>query len=178
MKVRYFILTLFLTFNFTLSAQGDTRQTDILNYLTINGTHEQYGDAYEQMFEVIKQQFAGAEVPSSVWVELKQTKSDEVQKIVVLLSSAYRKHFSGDDITAMLTFYKTDAGKQMMANMGGMSQEQNKELTAYLMSDVGKKLDAVRPELVQDISQISEYWSRDLFMDTRKKLIEKGYAAN
>lgn len=178
MKVRYFILTLFLAFSFAAQAQGDTRQTDIIKYLTVNGTYEQYEDAYEQMFDVIKQQFAGSEVPSTVWVELKQSKNDEVQKIVVLLSSAYRKHFSKEDITAMLAFYSTDTGKQMMADMGGMSPEQNKELTAYLMSDVGQKLDSIRPELVQDISQISEYWSRDLFMDTRKKLIDKGYAAN
>jgi len=178
MKVRYFILTLFLTFNFAAQAQGDTRQIDIIKYLTINGTQSQYSDAYERMFDVIKQQFTTAEVPTSVWVELKQSKSDEVQKIVVLLSSAYRKHFSKDDINAMLAFYQTEAGKQMMADMGGMSLEQNKELTAYLSSNVGEKIDMVRPELVQDISQISEYWSRDLFMETRNKLIAKGYAAN
>lgn len=176
--MRNFILTFLLITALIAQAQVDTRQTDIIKYLTVNGTYTQYSDAYDQMFDVIKQQFAAAEVPSSVWLELKQDKNDEVEKIVVLLSSAYRKHFSKEDITAMLSFYQTDTGKQMMADMNSLSPEQNKELTAYLRSDVGQKIEMLRPELVEDISQISEYWSRDLFMQTRKKLIEKGYKAN
>lgn len=175
MKKRYIILTFILSICFTGFAQEGNMQQNIAEYLSINGTERQYNSAYDQMFDVLKQQFNNANVPADVWSNLQAEKSKKVDQIVILLASAYRKHFNEGDIIEMLKFYKTDTGKKLAGDPTSLNKEENKEAALFYGSDTGKKITQVTEGLSKDISQISEYWSRDLFKETMNKLIAMGY---
>lgn len=175
MKIRFLFLTLFLSFCFSANAQIDAFQEDIIDYLNNNGTRGQYSAAYESMFDVLKKQFEVSNVPEPVYTELKLGKEKSLDEIVKLLSFAYRKHFTREEINAMNTFYKSDAAKQMIIDPSVLSETQNKEVYAFMNGELGKKIDTKQPDLSKDIAEISGFWSRDLFSETMSVLVKKGY---
>ncbi len=174
--MRSLFLTLFLAFCFSVHAQVDAYQQDIINYLNINGTHQQYSNAYDEMFVVLKKQFATANVPESKWEELKKNKEESLEEIIKFLSFAYRKHFTQDEINTMYKVYSSDAAQEMIANQGTITKNDNKEIIAFFESDLGKKIESKRAELSEDIAEISGHWSRDLFAATMSNLIKSGYS--
>ncbi|GAB5401406.1 MAG: hypothetical protein Aureis2KO_29910 [Aureisphaera sp.] len=161
---------------FSVNAQVDDYQQDIINYLSINGTYEQYSVAYDEMFTVLKKQFQTANVPDSKWVELQKDKTESLKEVVRFLSFAYRKHFTQDEINTMYEVYNSDAAKEMMATQGMLNRNGNAEITAFFESDLGKKIESKRPELTEDISTISAHWSRELFAAKMSNLVKSGYS--
>jgi len=175
MKMKSLFLTVFSLFCFNLMAQEMSMQESIVKYLTINGTYTQYDSAYDQMFDVLEQQFKSAEVPTTVWTEVKSKKPRAVNQVVGMLASAYRENFTKEDINSLIQFYSTGTGQQVLQDPTKLNTAQNKELANFHGSVTGKKMFEVRPELEKDIAQISEYWSRDLYKSTLDALIAKGY---
>jgi len=174
--MRSFFLTLFSLVCFVGIAQVDTFQQDIINYLNLNGTGQQYGDAYDSMFEVLKETFEPANVPEKVWGELKNDRSESLNEVISFLSFAYRKHFTQEEIATMTNFYKTEAAQKMLNPVTGpLSETENVQIALYFESDVAKKVEAKLPELSVDISEISQHWSKDLFQEKMLALLEKGY---
>ncbi len=175
MKIRSLFLTLFLSFCFSANAQVDVFQEEIIDFLNNNETRKQYTDAYDSMFDLLKSQFAVSNVPEDVWTDLKKNKEKSLDEIVNLLSFAYRKHFTREDINAMSIFYTSDAGKQMMSDPSVLSESQNKEISTFMNGTLGKKIDEKREDLTTDVAKISEFWSRDLFSESMSALVKKGY---
>ncbi len=176
MKKTFFLLTLVLTFCFTAQAQTDDFSKSIVEYLKINGTPEQYSLAYDNMFDVLKRQFNNANVPEEVWKKLQNDgKQKSINDILNFLTFAYKNHFTQEDIIALTEFYKSDAAKQMLKDVAGLTQEQNEEVADFFTSEVGKKTLDVKDALAKDISEISSHWSRDLFMEKMQKLVKMGY---
>ncbi|GEQ87330.1 hypothetical protein ULMS_28380 [Patiriisocius marinistellae] len=176
MNVRYLFLTVFLTICFSATAQKNDFQQEVINYLTTNGTVKQYESVFDDMFVVIKQQFSGANIPETEWANLKNSKSKDVDMAIRMFASAYRKHFTQDQIIAMNNFFGTPAGVQMRINPEALNADQRKEVKAFYDSEAGQNLNSVSGELTTDVSQISEYWSRDLFNEKMNALIAKGYS--
>lgn len=176
MKIRFLFLTLFFTFCYATIAQEDPYQEDIITYLNNNGTRDQYNNAYESMFEVLKKQFAVSSVPETVWKDLQKDKKKSMDEIVNFLSFAYRNHFTHEEINAMNEFFSTEAAKQMMKDPSKLNTSQKDEISAFYASDLGIKIEKKKPELSKDIMDISEHWSRDLFAAKMKSLIELGYS--
>ncbi|EDM43343.1 hypothetical protein SCB49_01272 [unidentified eubacterium SCB49] len=152
-----------------------SRQESIIKYLTINGTQAQYESAYDQMFDVLEQQFKDAKVPTEVWSELKSKKTMAINQVVSMLASAYRDNFDKADINTLIDFYSSGTGQQIVQDPTKLTKEQNKELANFHESVTGQKMFEVRSKLEKDIAQISEYWSRDLYKGTVDGLIAKGY---
>ncbi len=177
MKIKSLFLTVFSLFCFSMMAQELSRQESIVKYLTINGTHAQYKSAYDQMFDVLEQQFKGANVPVEVWTEVKTKKPMAINQVVGMLASAYRENFSKEDINNLINFYSTGTGQQVLQDPTQLNKEQNQELANFHSSVTGQKMFEVRPKLEKDISQVSEYWSRDLYKSTLDALAAKGYQA-
>lgn len=176
MKIRILFLTVFCAICYSASAQVDSFQENIIEYLNNNGTKAQYSDAYEQMFEVLKSQFETADVPASVWTDLKSNKSKSIDDIINFLTFAYRKHFTEAEIKKMATFYKSEAAQRMIRQSSEMTQEDNDEVLAFFNSDIGRKIEGKRAELSVDISEISGHWSRELFAEKMGALIKQGYS--
>jgi hypothetical protein len=175
MKIRFYFLTLFLTICFSSNAQNGFQEA-VISYLSNNGTVAEYNGVYDAMLDVLKKQFSNANVPESDWDAFKADKPEAVNQVVRMFSSAYRKYFAQDDISKLNAFFSTEAGRQMRLDPDGLNKEQRLEVGAFYNSPVAKKLDSVKGELTRDISQISEYWSRDLFNATMNSLTAKGYS--
>ncbi|QIE59065.1 DUF2059 domain-containing protein [Rasiella rasia] len=175
MNIGRLFLTLFFTLSFIVCAFGQNFQEKIGEYLLINGTHTQYSNAYDQMFEMLERQFSNENVPSSLWEELKKNKEVEVNNVLTLLGAAYQKNFTETDISEMLAFYKSEAGRQLVVDANTLSENQRAEVSQFFGSEVGQKIASVQKELAADVSQVSEFWSRDLFKATTEKLSAKGY---
>ncbi len=176
MKKIVLLLTLVLTFCFNVTAQNDKFTKTIVEYLKINGTPEQYGLAYDNMFTVLKKQFKNSNVPEEVWKKLQDDgKQKSINEILNFLTFAYKNHFTQEDILALTEFYKTDAAKQMLTDVAGLTQEQNEVIAAFFTGEVGKKTLDVKDALAKDISEISQHWSRDLFKEKMSALVKMGY---
>jgi hypothetical protein len=174
MKIRLLFLTLFCSICFPLSAQVDAFQENIIEYLNNNGTENQYGDAYEEMFDILKEQFL--DVPDKEWSELKVGKDESVQDVIKFLAFAYRKHFTEGEIVTMTNFYKTEAAKKLVAGSNDLTNEDNDKIMAFFQSDIGKKIESKGEALSVDIAEISSTWSRELFAEKMSALIKKGYS--
>ncbi|MEM7186449.1 MAG: DUF2059 domain-containing protein [Bacteroidota bacterium] len=174
--MRSIFLTVFLLVCFAGGAQVDDFQKDIIKYLNVNGTQQQYDQAYDEMFVVLRKNFENASVPESVWSDMKKDKAESLKEITEFLTFAYRKHFTRDEIGEMYTFYKTAAAQKMMKqDMGPLTEKENVQIALYFESAVAQKVEATLPALSEDISEISGHWSRDLFAGKMKELLKLGY---
>ena len=173
MKIRSLFLTLFCTICFSVSAQVDSFQENIIEYLNNNGTESQYSEAYDEMFVVLKKQFT--DVPEEVWSEVKMEKDKSMQEIIEFLTYAYRKHFTEAEIVEMATFYKTETARKLVLGTNDLTNEDNDKIMEFFNSAVGKKIEAKREVLSVDIAEISGHWSRDLFGKKMSVLVKKGY---
>lgn len=174
--MRSLLLTLFSLVCFLGTAQIDSYQDDIIKYLNVNGTQEQYSHAYEEMFDVLKVNFETANVPDKVWEELKADKAESLEEVTKFLTFAYRKHFTQPEIKAMTKFYESNAAQKMLnQNSEAITESENLIIETYLKSDIALKVENKLPELSQDISEISAHWSRDLFGAKMSALVKLGY---
>ena len=176
MKIKTLFLMLLMMLPFLVNAQTRNFQQDVMYYLSINGTEQQYNGAYDEMFNLFKKQFAKAQVPDAIWQELKTTqKAGAMYGIKSLLTSAYRKHFTHTNIKEMIRFYETDVAKRLIEDPKKLIEEDRKIVGKFYQSAVGQKINETRAALADDISQLSVIWSGDLYKSTLTQLNEKGY---
>lgn len=175
MKIRSLVLTLFLGICYTVGAQDSSFQENIITYLKLNGTESQYNRAFDEMFVMLGQQFGDANVPEEEWTAMKSSKEEDVSKVLAMIASAYRKHFTEAEIKEMNTFYSSYVGAKLAKREEKITAEDNKEIVYFFNSEVGKKISEKQQDLSKDIIEISEYWSRDLFMSNMNALVAKGY---
>lgn len=168
-----FVLTLFLTS--ILYSQQKSYHEDVVRYLEINGTAQQYGGAVDQMFVMLKQQYMNNNVPEKVWEELINEKANALTDVKSLLVSAYRSNFSHESIKELISFYESDTGKQVVADITQLTDVQKIELNSFYNTEVGKKVQRQSESLKMMVSEVSELWSRDLYKQTVEKLEAKGY---
>ncbi len=136
---------------------------DAIKYLELNGTEQQYNEAIDQMFDLLKRQYNSQGVPETVWQELQKVKGASIQDIKSLLVSVYKSSFSHKDIKELIAFYKLS------------EDQQKKELPQFLSSEVGQKIQNQGDSLKSRVGEVSELWSRDLYNETIEKLEAKGY---
>ena len=63
----------------------------------------------------------------------------------------------------------------MVANPRSLSESENNEVAAFNTSEIGLKIEAKRTSLTKDITQISQDWSRELFIEKMTALTKFGY---
>lgn len=157
------ILTFGLLICFSGLAQQDELQQKTINYLESNGTQAQYEGAYDQMLELIQSQFKGVAVPKELWNTLATKRQTSVANMLNMLASVYSGYFNAEDIQRLTDHY------------GGSLEQQQQGQSAFLNSPTGQKLISVQNQLIENISKTSEYWSRDLYLESMEFLKEKGF---
>ncbi|WP_232729141.1 DUF2059 domain-containing protein [Ulvibacter sp. MAR_2010_11] len=173
--MRFLFLTLFLVFCFSTSAQVDAFQEEVITYLKSNGTTDQYREAYDGIFTILKKQFNSASVPDAFWIDMQSDKEKSVEEAIAFLSFAYRKHFTREDISKMTTFYNTEAAQKMLSKDAPLSSDESEAIAAFFESDIAKKIEEKQEALAIDIADISEHWSRDLFAAKMSLLVKAGF---
>lgn len=166
---------LFFLSSLQFNAQESTYHQDVLRYLTMNGTANQYSAAIDQLFELLGMQYKEQNVTDAVWSELKKETTPELNKILNMLVSAYRGTYSQEDIQQMIAFYETPTGKQLLADKTALDYEQQKTASAFYNSPTGQKMLTSEQQIARSVSEVSEIWSRDLYRNITDKLAEKGY---
>ncbi|MFC4633083.1 DUF2059 domain-containing protein [Dokdonia ponticola] len=169
------LLALFFLSSLQFTAQESTYHQDVLRYLTMNGTANQYSAAIDQLFELLGRQYTSQNVPDTVWVELKKETTPELNKILNMLVSAYRGTYSQEDIQQMIAFYETPTGKQLLADKTALDYEQQKTASAFYNSPTGQKILTSEQQIARSVGEISEIWSRDLYRSIIDKLADKGF---
>ncbi|WP_299767659.1 DUF2059 domain-containing protein [uncultured Dokdonia sp.] len=173
MKKLLFVLFFLSSLHF--NAQESTYHGDVLRYLTMNGTANQYSAAIDQLFELLGKQYKDQNVSSDVWSELKKETTPELNKILNMLVSAYRGTYEHDDIKNMIAFYETPTGKQLLADKTALDYEQQKQASVFYNSPTGQKILTSEQQIARRVGEVSEIWSRDLYRGLVDKLAEKGY---
>ena len=169
MKISSLILTLFCGICFSVSAQVDSFQGKIIEYLNHNGTEAVYSETYDAMFIALKKQF---DAPSKVWTELKSDKHESMQDAIRLLSFVYRKHFTEEEISSMTVFYKSEAGQKFVNGSNNHSEEEREEIETFFNSDLGRKMESKQSELSKGMKEVTVYWKKDLFAQKMVELLK------
>ena len=168
MKISSLILTLFCGICFSVSAQVDSLQVKIIDYLNHTGAEAEYSETYDNMFIALKKQF---DAPEKVWKELKSDKHESMQEAIRLLSFVYRKHYTEEEISKMTAFYKSGAGQKIVNGYNNHSEEESEEVEAFFNTDLGRKIESKRNELLKDTKEATSYWRKDLFSQKMVELL-------
>jgi uncharacterized protein len=98
----------------------------------------------EQIISSFKQKLPA--VPDSIWDDLgKQLNGDD---LVTLALPVYTKHFTVQEMKAIMTFYKTPAGAKLVESM---------------------------PDITQGMSRVGQEWGKTIGQKVVQRLQEKGY---
>lgn len=169
------LIALFFTISLTTIGQERAYHEDVLEYLEVNGTKAQYANAIDGLFELLKKQYAGVDVPETAWAELKEESPKQVDRILAMLVSAYRGTYEQEDIQNMLAFYKTDTGAQLLSDKTALNYDQQKEAAVFYNTVTGQKILSSEQQIGSRVGEVSEIWSRDLYRNMIDKLAEKGF---
>ncbi len=173
------IVTVFFTSNTSaqekLDLPTDAFGKTVLQCLKVNGIHDQYERATNQMFVMMKQQFANKNVPNSVWEDLEVVKPIALQNIEIRMVQAYRAHFNDDDMNQMLSFYLSDEGKKMITDSANLNNDERKVIKDFFHTTTGQKMMESQASLTKIIGEISETWSKELYQKQIEKLADRGF---
>ena len=169
------LLALFILTSFTAMSQEVSYHSIALKYLQTNGTATQYEGAIDQLFDLLKRQYADKSISDATWTSLRSESSSEVDRILNMLVSAYRGTYEKEDLINMLAFYETPTGKQLLLDRTGLTHAQRQEAASFFNSPSGQKIVASEQEVGSRVAEVSELWSRDLYRNITDKLAEKGF---
>ncbi|MBV1925123.1 MAG: DUF2059 domain-containing protein [Dokdonia sp.] len=172
-KKLLFILILFS--NVGLFAQETNYRQDVLQYLELNGTTEQYSGAIDQLFELLKRQYASHKIDAEVWDALRTESEGEIGRMKAMLVSAYRGTYSQGDIKNLISFYKTGAGQQLLRDQTALTDSQRNDASFFYNSPTGQKVISSKDDISRSVAEVSEIWSRDLYKSMIDKLAAKGF---
>ena len=168
---KYFFF--FLMFPMVFNAQETGFSKDISDYLDSNGTMLQYEYAYGELMKMLGSQFSKTENNAEGWKYLEENKSNAVSEIRTLIIPIYKENFTHDEIKEMYAFYQSEAGKLLVNDRSKMTDTHKEELNTFYSSTLGKKIIGKHEILTQEISKVSESWSRDLY-ETALSLLKNG----
>ena len=169
------LMFVFIFTSLSMSAQEVSYHELALKYLQTNGTAVQYEGAIDQLFGLLKQQYAGKNISEATWAGLRTDSSGEVNRVLNMLVSAYRGTYEKEDLVNMLAFYDTGAGKQLLEDRTKLNKEQREEAAGFYNSPTGQKILSSEQFVSSRVSEVSELWSRDLYRNVTDKLAEKGF---
>ncbi len=148
---------------YVFSAQESTYAKDIADYLDNNGTMLQYEFAYGEVLKMSGSQFPKDENNAQGWEYLEGNKSKALGEMKMLFIPIYKADFTHDEITKMIGFYQSEAGKLLIKDCSKMTELHKEELNEFYNSAVGQKIMSKQEVLSKEISKVSESWSRDLY---------------
>ena len=171
------ILTVIIAFviSTVAFAQEDAFSQDVKKCIKSNGTYAYYENVVDEMFAMLEKQYASQEVPSNVWAELKSLKGTSLDKLSQMIVSAYRGHFTHEDVKNMNVLYATKAGQGMFKSADLLTEGDKAALTEFYRSDTGQKINGSQESMNEAMSKISEMWSSDFYRSIVSQLSEKGF---
>ena len=172
-----YILLFLIALTTTVSISQETSFSDDVKLcIKNNGTYAYYEDVVDQMFTVLEDQFKSQDVSDAVWDELKEVKLESLDELSHMIVSAYKAHFTLEDVQNMNALYKTNAGKNMFKAPEKLTEGDKVVLNKFYKSDTGQKIIGSQDSMNGAMSQISELWSSQLYKGVIDKLSAKGFS--
>jgi len=107
-----FCLSLLLVASFIVRAQTEPTDADIIKMQQLNGSSATTDAMYPQIVAQLKTMKPG--VSEEQWAAVKKEVFDiEVAELNKQLIPIYKKHFTQDDVKAIIAFYETPIGRKM-----------------------------------------------------------------
>lgn len=153
----------------------DEYSEDVKLCLKNNGTYNYYDGVVDSMFTQLRTQFSEQNVPEEVWTELEGIKAETLDELGQMIVSAYRGHFSLQDVKNMNVLYGTTAGKRMINSQTELTEDDKAVLSEFYKSKTGQKIVGSQDSMNASMMQITEMWSADLYKSVLAKLSEKGF---
>ena len=169
------LATLFVLFSAMSFSQTDTYSEEVKTMIKYNGVYAYYDNVVDEMFDMLKQQYASKNVPEDVWTDMEDVKKLEMDELSQMLVSAYRGYLSQSDVKSLTEMYKTDAGKTMVFDAQNLTDDHRRELSGFYNSETGQTLLAAQPEIDKLMSKISEMWSGSMYKNVVKRLADRGF---
>ena len=91
----------------------------------------------------------------------------------MLIIPIVQANFTHYEITKMIGFSQSIAGKLLIKDRSKMTESHKEELNVFYNSAVGQKIISKKEVLSIEISEVSESWSRDLY-ETSISLLNNG----
>lgn len=142
MKKPLFIIM--LSAALALSGYGQTKTEDISRLLEVTNVKAQAAQMFDLMMPAL--QAMAPDVPEAFWTMFREKL--DMESYVALFIPVYDRHFSHDEIKALLRFYETPAGKKFV------------EAT---------------PMIAQESFAIGEAWGQKIGTDVFDELVRQGY---
>ncbi len=95
------------------------KDADIRRLMELTTTSQLAGQITQQMMDSFKAAFT--KVPDATWTELKKELTPE--DLLAQIAGVYDRHFSHDDIKALIAFYETPLGKKLLKELPAITQE-------------------------------------------------------
>lgn len=156
-------IAIFVLVSFASNAQQIDDVKKVWAYLESNGTMKQYSNAYVELLNLMEKQYPKSDRNGNGWLYLEKNKTKALNEIKDMLTAIYMQHFDMKEIDQMHSFYSSEAGKQMVEKNSGLSDDQKAAVDNFFNSALGKKLKEKQGVLSEEISGVSEYWSKDLY---------------
>lgn len=113
MKFRYTIVfVLLLSFSFGVKAQT-AKEKKVEELIQVMGTEKLMNDTFANMISYYKGAYSN--VPNEFWDRI-LTKFDN-KELVRLMIPIYSKHFSEEELTGLVSFYKSPVGQKLVEKL-------------------------------------------------------------
>ena len=109
------------------SSFGDTsfeaeKHAKIEKLIELSGSAEQFDLMMEKMYAQYRLMMP--EVPGEMWTILQEEMNGKaIKELLRSMIPVYAKHYSDEDIEAMIGFYESEAGQRMVAKMPAMAED-------------------------------------------------------
>ena len=97
-----------------------------------------------------------------------------MKELAQMIVSAYRGHFTHQDVKNMNTLYASKAGKAMFKNEA-LSEGDKIILNQFYETETGQKILGSQDSMNASMSKIAEMWSSDVYRGVIAQLSDKGY---
>ncbi len=122
MKLFFQFAIVAIMFSSNLIGQDDQFAKDVAKMQKLNGSLKSYDMIFDQMVAQLKATMP--DVPDKAWSEIKTEVFDEqVTSFSKKLIPIYQKHFTHEDIKAIIAFYQSETGKKLAEKTPAISQE-------------------------------------------------------
>ena len=128
-------ISVLLVASFVVKAQAQPADADIIKMQQVNGSVGSINTMYPQIEAQLKSTKSG--VPQAKWAAVKKEVFDvEVAGLIKQLIPIYKKHFTKEEVKAIIAFYE---------------------------SPIGKKLASQTPLISLESMQVSQTWAKGLY---------------
>ncbi len=171
-QIKKYFLLLFLT-PLVFYAQESGFAQDVSDYLDYNGSMSQYEFAYDGLLKMLGDKFPKTKENEAGWKYLEENRSKAMDEMKSSLITVYQENFTHDEIKKMTSFYKSETGVLLINDRSKMTDTHKEELNTFYNSVLGQKIIGKQELLTQEISKVSESWSRGLY-ETSLSLLNNG----